>query len=103
MSLTIYIVSALSVFFFSGLLALAGLCAAFIFVPLYYCIGVPLAEAVPTALLLNVVSLMFATVYYYRGGHFTCFIQEYTAAIRLPEFSFPSSIRAGKSSFFLPE
>jgi uncharacterized membrane protein YfcA len=68
MSLTIYIVSAVSVFFFSGLLAMAGLGAAFIFVPLFYYLGVPLAEAVPTALLLNVVSMMFATVNYYRGG-----------------------------------
>jgi uncharacterized membrane protein YfcA len=68
MSLTIYIVSAVSVFFFSGLLAMAGLGAAFIFVPLFYYLGVPLAEAVPTALLLNVVSMFFATVNYYRGG-----------------------------------
>ena len=68
MSLTVYIVSAVSVFFFSGLMAMAGLGAAFIFVPLFYYLGVPLAEAVPTALLLNVVSLMFAAVNYYRGG-----------------------------------
>jgi len=68
MSLTIYIISAVSVFFFSGLLAMAGLGAAFIFVPLFYYLGVPLAEAVPAALLLNVVSLIFATVNYYRGG-----------------------------------
>ncbi len=68
MSFTIYIVSAISVFFFSGLLAMAGLGAAFIFVPLFYYLGVPLAEAVPTALLLNVVSMFFATVNYYRGG-----------------------------------
>jgi len=68
MSLTVYIVSAVCVFFFSGLLAMAGLGAAFIFVPLFYYLGVPLAEAVPAALLLNVVSLIFATVNYYRGG-----------------------------------
>jgi len=71
MSLTIPIVSAVSVFFFFGLLAMAGLGAAFIFVPLFYYLGVPLAKAVPTALLLNVVSLMFATVNYYRGGLIT--------------------------------
>ncbi|MEN6321087.1 MAG: hypothetical protein ABFD82_20390 [Syntrophaceae bacterium] len=68
MSLTVYIVCAVSVFFFSGLLAMAGLGAAFIFVPLFYYLGVPLSEAVPEALLLNVVSLIFATVNYYRGG-----------------------------------
>ncbi|MHB9099076.1 MAG: sulfite exporter TauE/SafE family protein [Syntrophales bacterium] len=68
MLLTVYIVSAASVFFFSGLMAMAGLGAAFIFVPLFFYLGVPIAEAVPTALLLNVVSLVFAAVNYYRGG-----------------------------------
>jgi hypothetical protein len=36
-------------------------------VPLFYYLGVPLAEATPTALLLNVVSLMFAAFNYWRG------------------------------------
>jgi len=67
MSLTIYIISAVLVFIFSGLLAMAGLGAAFLFVPLFYYLGVPLAEAAPTALLLNVVSLLFATINYWRG------------------------------------
>ena len=49
-------------------MAMAGLGAAFIFVPLFYYLGVPLSEAVPVALLLNVVSLIFAAVNYYRGG-----------------------------------
>jgi uncharacterized protein len=53
---------------FSGLLAMAGLGAAFLFVPLFYYLGVPLAEATPTALLLNVVSLLFATINYWRGN-----------------------------------
>ena len=67
MSVTIYVVSAVLVFVFSGLLAMAGLGAAFLFVPLFYYLGVPLAEATPTALLLNVVSLLFATINYWRG------------------------------------
>jgi uncharacterized membrane protein YfcA len=67
MSITINIVSAILVFIFSGLLAMAGLGAAFLFVPLFYYLGVPLAEATPTALLLNVVSLLFATINYWRG------------------------------------
>jgi len=46
---------------------MAGIGAAFILVPLFYYLGVPLAEATPTALLLNVVSLVFATVTYWRG------------------------------------
>lgn len=46
---------------------MAGLGAAFLFVPMFYYLGVPLAEATPTALLLNVVSLLFATINYWRG------------------------------------
>jgi hypothetical protein len=34
---------------------------------MFYYLGVPLAEATPTALLLNVVSLLFATINYWRG------------------------------------
>ena len=63
----LYLLSAVLVFVFSGLLAMAGLGAAFLFVPLFYYMGVPLAEAAPTALLLNVVSLLFATINYWRG------------------------------------
>jgi uncharacterized protein len=66
-STLLYLVSALVVLVFSGLLAMAGLGAAFLFVPFFYYLGVPLAEATPTALLLNVVSLMFATINYWRG------------------------------------
>lgn len=62
-----YVISAILVFVFSGLLAMAGIGAAFLFVPLFYYLGVPLAEATPTALLLNVVSLLFATINYWRG------------------------------------
>jgi uncharacterized protein len=67
MTIPVYIISAVLVFVFSGLLAMAGLGAAFLFVPLFYYLGVPLAEATPTALLLNVVSLLFATINYWRG------------------------------------
>lgn len=67
MSIPFYLLSAVLVFIFSGLLAMAGLGAAFIFVPLFYYLGVPLAEATSTALLLNVVSLLFATINYWRG------------------------------------
>ena len=47
MSVTFYIISTLTVFIFSGLLAMAGLGAAFLFVPLFYYMGMPLAEATP--------------------------------------------------------
>lgn len=67
MSIPFYLISALAVFVFSGLLAMAGLGAAFLFVPLFYYMGMPLAEATPAALLLNVVSLLFAAISYWRG------------------------------------
>lgn len=67
MSLSFYFASAVVVFVFSGLLAMAGLGAAFLFVPFFYYMGVPLAEATPTALLLNVVSMLFAAINYWRG------------------------------------
>ena len=67
MSLYFYILTSLFVFFFSGLMAMAGLGAALLFVPFFYYMGVPLGEAVPTALLLNAVSLSFASVNYLRN------------------------------------
>ncbi|MBC7226098.1 MAG: sulfite exporter TauE/SafE family protein [Thermoflexales bacterium] len=67
MSPVFYVLSAGVVFLFSGLLAMAGIGAAFLFVPFFYYLGVPLAEATPIALLLNVVSLLFAAINYWRG------------------------------------
>ena len=67
MPTTVFVISAVLVFVFSGLLAMAGLGAAFLFVPMFYYLGVPLAEATSTALLLNVVSLLFAAINYWRG------------------------------------
>ena len=53
----LYIVGGAAVLVLSGLMAMAGLGAAFLFVPLFYYLGVPLPEATSTALLLNAVSL----------------------------------------------
>ena len=64
----IYLAIAVLVFALSGLLSMAGLGAAFIFVPLFYWLGVPLPVASSTALLLNAVSLSFASVTYWRAG-----------------------------------
>ena len=52
---------------FSGITAMAGIGAAFLFVPVFYYLGIPLSEAVPTALLLNTVSLSMAAYNYWRG------------------------------------
>jgi len=68
MSTEVLVVIAVCVFVLSGVMAMAGLGAAFLFVPLFYYLGVPLAEATPVALLLNVVSLLFATIAYWRAG-----------------------------------
>ncbi|NNM67735.1 MAG: sulfite exporter TauE/SafE family protein [Spirochaetales bacterium] len=53
---------------FSGLMAMAGLGAAFLFVPLFYYMGIPLDQAAPAALLLNTISLLAAAVAYWKAG-----------------------------------
>jgi hypothetical protein len=63
----LYVVIAVIVFVLSGVLAMAGLGAAFLFVPIFYWLGIPLGVASSTALLLNVVSLGFASAVYWRA------------------------------------
>ena len=65
--MVLYLVGGIAVFVGSGVMAMAGLGAAFLFVPLFYYLGVPLGEATSTALLLNAVSLSAATVNYARA------------------------------------
>jgi hypothetical protein len=65
---TLYLVGGVVVLVGSGIMAMAGLGAAFIFVPLFYFLGVPLGEATSTALLLNAVSLGAAAISYARAG-----------------------------------
>lgn len=62
-----YLLGGITVFVLSGVLSMAGLGAAFIFVPLFYYMGMPLSEATPVALLLNTVSLLFAAISYWRA------------------------------------
>lgn len=63
----LYLVGGTAVFVGSGVMAMAGLGAAFLFVPLFFYMGVPLAQATSTALLLNAVSLAAATIAYARA------------------------------------
>ena len=63
----LYAVIAVIVVVLSGVMAMAGLGAAFLFVPLFYWLGVPLPVAASTALLLNAVSLSFASITYWRA------------------------------------
>ncbi len=65
--MVLLVVGGATVLVFSGVMAMAGLGAAFLFVPLFYYLGVPLGQASSAALLLNAVSLSAATVSYARG------------------------------------
>jgi uncharacterized membrane protein YfcA len=62
------LLASLVVVVFSALLSMAGLGAAFLFVPFFYWMGVPLREAMATALLLNAISLAFASAVFIQGG-----------------------------------
>jgi uncharacterized membrane protein YfcA len=63
--MTIAIASVL-VFIFTTVLTIAGVGAAFIIIPTFYLLGVPLTEAMAVALLLNAISMTFASVNYVR-------------------------------------
>ncbi len=65
--MVLYVVGGLAVLVGSGVMAMAGLGTAFLFVPFFYYLGLPLAEATSAALLINVVSLSTATVTYARA------------------------------------
>jgi len=62
---TIIIASAL-VFVFTTVLTIAGVGAAFIIIPTFYWLGFPLTEAMAVALLLNAISMSFASSNYIR-------------------------------------
>jgi uncharacterized protein len=63
--MTIAIASVL-VFLFTTVLTIAGVGAAFIIIPTFYWLGIPLTEAMAIALLLNAMSMTFASVNYIR-------------------------------------
>jgi len=63
----LYLIGVPMVLVFSAVLSMAGLGAAFLFVPFFYWLGVPLVEATALGLLLNFVSLAFASVVYVRS------------------------------------
>jgi uncharacterized membrane protein YfcA len=60
------IIAASLVFIFTSILTIAGVGAAFIIVPTFYWFGIPLTEAMAVALLLNAISMSFASVNYVR-------------------------------------
>ncbi len=59
-------IAAVLVFLFTTVLTIAGVGAAFIIIPTFYWLGVPLTEAMAVALLLNAISMTFASVNYVR-------------------------------------
>jgi len=64
--MTTIIVASLLVFVFTTVLTVAGVGAAFIIIPTFYWLGVPLTEAMAIALLLNAISMSFASINYIR-------------------------------------
>ncbi len=63
----VYLIGVPVVLLFTSVNTMAGLGTAFILVPIFYWLGVPLREAAPVALLLNFVSLAFASAIYVQG------------------------------------
>ena len=59
--------AAFIVFGFTTVLTIAGVGAAFIIIPAFFWLGVPLKEAMATALLLNGISMSFASITYIRN------------------------------------
>lgn len=60
------VLAAALVFGFTTVLTIAGVGAAFIIIPTFYWLGVPLTEAMAVGLLLNAVSMTFASANYVR-------------------------------------
>lgn len=58
------ILAAVLVFIFTTVLTIAGVGAAFILIPVFLALGIPLLTAMSTALLLNAVAMVFASISY---------------------------------------
>ncbi len=58
----IEIICGFIVLIFSAILAMAGMGAAFIFIPIFFWLGIPLEVAIPTGLFLNGVGLTAASI-----------------------------------------
>ncbi len=64
--LTINLAASALVFAFTTVLTIAGVGSAFIVIPTFYWLGVPLTEAMAIGLLLNAISMTFASANYIR-------------------------------------
>ncbi|MGB4291612.1 MAG: sulfite exporter TauE/SafE family protein [Bacteroidales bacterium] len=62
----VYIIAAVVTFLFTTVLTIAGVGAAFILIPVFLALGIPLLTAMSTALLLNSLAMIFASISYAR-------------------------------------
>lgn len=62
----VYLIAAVVTFLFTTVLTIAGVGAAFILIPVFLALGVPLLTAMSTALLLNSLAMIFASISYAR-------------------------------------
>jgi uncharacterized membrane protein YfcA len=62
-----YVIAGIVTFVFTTILTVAGVGAAFILIPVFLALGIPLLTAMSTALLLNSVAMIFASISYARG------------------------------------
>jgi len=62
----VYIIASVVTFLFTTVLTIAGVGAAFILIPVFLALGVPLLTAMSTALLLNTLAMIFASISYAR-------------------------------------
>ena len=62
------VIMAIVVFVGFGIMSMAGLGAATLFIPIFYYSGVPLPEAISTGLLLNIIALSFSLPHRLKAG-----------------------------------
>lgn len=61
-----YLIAGIITFVFTTILTIAGVGAAFILIPIFLVLGIPLLTAMSTALLLNSIAMIFASISYAR-------------------------------------
>lgn len=64
--MTVSLIASILVFFFTTVLTIAGVGAAFILIPVFLALGIQLLTAMSTALLLNSIAMFFASISYAR-------------------------------------
>ncbi|NWG14002.1 MAG: sulfite exporter TauE/SafE family protein [Acidobacteria bacterium] len=62
----VYVIAGIVTFIFSTVLTIAGVGAAFILIPVFLVLDIPLLTAMSTALLLNSIAMIFASISYAR-------------------------------------